>query len=182
MAKRFEFERVYPLDAEYDTLEDAPTELRESRRYKAHDDFSVQGVVDRMVADFGPTPLDIVVHSLANGPEVKNPLLETSRQGYLGAVGASSYSFVSLVQRFTPILRPDGAFLTLSYMASERTVPGYGGGMSSAKAALESDMRTLAYEVGQRSGHRVHCISAGAWASRAASATLRRSAPSARMQ
>ena len=167
---KLEFERVYALDAEYDTLEDAPTQLRESRRYKAHADFSVQGVVDQMLADFGPKPVDIVVHSLANGPEVKNPLLETSRKGYLAAVGASSYSFISLVQRMGPIMRPEGAFLTLSYMASERTVPGYGGGMSSAKAALESDTRTLAYEVGRHSGQRVNCISAGAWASRAASA------------
>jgi enoyl-[acyl-carrier protein] reductase I len=49
-------------------------------------------------------------------------------------------------------------------------VPGYGGGMSSAKAALESDTRTLAYEAGRRWGARVNTISAGPWASRAASA------------
>jgi enoyl-[acyl-carrier protein] reductase I len=55
-------------------------------------------------------------------------------------------------------------------MASERVVPGYGGGMSSAKAALESDTRTLAYEAGRRFGIRVNTISAGPLASRAASA------------
>ena len=55
-------------------------------------------------------------------------------------------------------------------MASERAIPGYGGGMSSAKAALESDTRTLAFEVGRRWGHRVNTISAGPLASRAASA------------
>jgi enoyl-[acyl-carrier protein] reductase I len=55
-------------------------------------------------------------------------------------------------------------------MASERVVPGYGGGMSSAKAALESDTRVLAYEAGRRWGHRVNVISAGPYASRAASA------------
>jgi enoyl-[acyl-carrier protein] reductase I len=55
-------------------------------------------------------------------------------------------------------------------MASERVVPGYGGGMSSAKAALESDTRTLAYEAGRRYGLRVNCISAGPLASRAARA------------
>jgi enoyl-[acyl-carrier protein] reductase I len=49
-------------------------------------------------------------------------------------------------------------------------VPGYGGGMSSAKAALESDTRLLAYEAGRKWGHRVNVISAGPWASRAASA------------
>ena len=49
-------------------------------------------------------------------------------------------------------------------------MPGYGGGMSSAKAALESDTRTLAYEAGRLFGARVNSISAGPWASRAASA------------
>jgi enoyl-[acyl-carrier protein] reductase I len=55
-------------------------------------------------------------------------------------------------------------------MASERVIPGYGGGMSSAKAALESDTRTLAFEAGRKWGHRVNVISAGPLASRAASA------------
>ena len=55
-------------------------------------------------------------------------------------------------------------------MAGERVIPGYGGGMSSAKAALESDTRTLAYEAGRRHGLRVNTISAGPLASRAASA------------
>jgi enoyl-[acyl-carrier protein] reductase I len=164
------FERILPLDAEWDQLADVPTELRENRRYKEHDDFTIQGAADRLVAEFGPKPIDIVVHSIANGSEVKNALLDTSRRGYLSALSASAYSFVALVQRFGPILRPQGAFLCLSYMAGERVVPGYGGGMSSAKAALESDTRTLAFEAGRRFGARVNAISAGPWASRAASA------------
>jgi enoyl-[acyl-carrier protein] reductase I len=93
-----------------------------------------------------------------------------SRNGYLGAVSASAYSFVSMVQRFGPILRPGGSFVSLTYMASERVIPGYGGGMSSAKAALESDTRTLAFEAGRSWGTRVNTISAGPYASRAASA------------
>jgi enoyl-[acyl-carrier protein] reductase I len=60
--------------------------------------------------------------------------------------------------------------MSLTYMASERVIPGYGGGMSSAKAALESDTRVLAYEAGRRFGLRVNTISAGPFASRAASA------------
>ena len=67
-------------------------------------------------------------------------------------------------------MRADGAFLSLTYMAGERVIPGYGGGMSSAKAALEADTRTLAFEAGRRWGVRVNAISAGPWASRAASA------------
>lgn len=167
---KLEFERVLPLDAEYDTLEMAPDEVRTSRRYKDRGDFSIDGAAKALQADFGSPCVDIVVHSLANGPEVKNPLLETSRAGYLGAVGASAYSFVSLVQRFGPIMREGGSFLSLSYLAAERVVPGYGGGMSSAKAALESDTRLLAFEAGRKWGHRVNAVSAGPYASRAASA------------
>ncbi len=168
--KKLAFERVFPFDAEFDVYADMPEETRENKRYKEHGDVSIQGAVDRMKADFGEGCLDIVVHSLANGPEVKNVMLETSRRGYLGAIGVSAYSMVSMVQRFSTIMRPRGAFLSLSYMASERVIPGYGGGMSSAKAALESDTRVLAFEAGRRWGHRVNCISAGPLASRAASA------------
>src|SRR6266545_3696562 len=91
-------------------------------------------------------PLDAAYDTLADGPEVKKPLLETSRGGYLTAVSVSAYSLVSLVARLAPLVRPGGSFLSLTYIASERVVPGYGGGMSSAKAALESDTRTLAFE------------------------------------
>ena len=76
-----EFEKVYPLDAAYDRLEDAPEDIRTNKRYKDNGDFSIEGLAARLRADFGEKPLDIVIHSLANGPEVKNPLLETSRSG-----------------------------------------------------------------------------------------------------
>ena len=165
-----EFERIYPLDAAFDTLAEVPEDVRTNKRYANAGDFTIGGLADRLVADFGDRPLDIVVHSLANGPEVKKPLLDTSRAGYLTAVGVSAYSMVALVQRLGPLLRPHGSFLSLTYMASERVIPGYGGGMSSAKAALESDTRVLAYEAGRRFGVRVNCISAGPLASRAASA------------
>ncbi len=165
-----QFEKIYPLDAAYDTLADAPEDVRTSKRYRDVGDFSVAGLAARLVQDFGDKPIDIVVHSLANSPEVKKPLLETSRGGYLTAVGVSAYSLVSLVARLGPLTRPGGSFLSLTYLASERVVPGYGGGMSSAKAALESDTRTLAFEAGRKYGLRVNTISAGPLASRAASA------------
>ena len=165
-----QFEKIYPLDAAYDTLADAPAEIRESKRYKDNGDFSIDGMANRIRSDFGDKALDIVVHSLANGPDVKKPLLETSRNGYLTAVGVSAYSMVSMVSRLSPLMREGGSFLSLTYMASERVIPGYGGGMSSAKAALESDTRVLAYEAGRKYGVRVNTISAGPWASRAASA------------
>jgi enoyl-[acyl-carrier protein] reductase I len=164
------FEKIYPLDAVFDTYEEIPAELRESKRYKEVGDCSINGVANALVADFGEKPLDIVVHSLANGPEVKKPLLDTSRAGYLAAISASAYSLVSMVARLGPLMRDGGAFSSLTYMASERVIPGYGGGMSSAKAALESDTRLLAFEAGRRFGVRINTVSAGPYASRAASA------------
>ncbi|HEY2407727.1 MAG TPA: enoyl-[acyl-carrier-protein] reductase [Polyangiaceae bacterium] len=169
--QKLDFERIYPLDAAYDTLEDAPATVRDSKRYAGRGDFSIQGVAARMVADFGDKPLDIVVHSLANGPEVHLPLMETSRAGYLGAVSVSAYSLVSMVQRWGPLMREGGSLVSLTYLASERVIPGYGGGMHAAKAALESDTRVLAYEAGRKYGLRVNTISAGPFASRAASVT-----------
>jgi enoyl-[acyl-carrier protein] reductase I len=165
-----EFEKIYPLDAAYDTLTDAPEDIRTNKRYKETGDFTIDGLARRIETDFGKNSLDIVIHSLANGPEVKKPLLETSRNGYLTAVGVSAYSLVSMVSRLGPLMRPGGSFLSLTYMASERVIPGYGGGMSSAKAALESDTRVLAFEAGRKYGVRINTISAGPLASRAASA------------
>lgn len=164
------FEKIYPLDAVYDTYDDMPEDVRTNKRYKDVGDCSINGLAQRVAADFGEKGLDIVVHSLANGPEVKKSLLEVSRNGYLGAVSASAYSMISMVQRLGPLMRDGGSFLSLTYMASERVIPGYGGGMSSAKAALESDTRGLAFEAGRKFGVRVNTISAGPLASRAASA------------
>jgi enoyl-[acyl-carrier protein] reductase I len=167
---KLEFEKIYPLDAAFDTLAEAPEDIRNNKRYKEVGDFSIAGLVARLTADFGDKPLDIVVHSLANGPEVRKALIDTSRAGYLAAMSVSAYSLVAMVSRIGPLMRAGGSMLSLTYMASERVIPGYGGGMSSAKAALESDTRVLAFEAGRRHGIRVNTISAGPLASRAASA------------
>jgi enoyl-[acyl-carrier protein] reductase I len=164
------FERVYPLDAAYDTMDDVPAEVREGKRYRDRGDFTIAGLVASLRQDFGEQPLDIVVHSLANGPEVRKQLMDTSRRGYLDAISISAYSHVALVRELGPLMRPGGSFVSLSYLAGQRVVPGYGGGMSTAKAALESDTRTLAFEAGRRHGVRVNTISAGPYASRAATA------------
>lgn len=163
-----EITKVYPLDAVYDTLEDVPDDVKSNKRYAGSSSWTVKEVAESVKNDFGT--IDILVHSLANGPEVTKPLLETSRKGYLAAISASSYSFISLLQHFLPIMNPGGASISLTYIASERTIPGYGGGMSSAKAALESDTRVLAYEAGRKGKIRVNTISAGPLGSRAAKA------------
>jgi len=161
-------EKVYPLDAVFDDPEDIPDEIKENKRYAGLDGYTISEVAKAVEADYGK--IDILVHSLANGPEVTKPLLETSRKGYLAASSASAYSAVSLLQNFGPIMNEGGSYLSLTYIASEKAIPGYGGGMSSAKAQLESDTRTLAYEAGRKFGVRVNTISAGPLKSRAATA------------
>ena len=56
-----------------------PEEVAKGKRYKQFSGYSIQEVVDQIQADFGT--IDYMVHSLANGPEVTKPLLETSRAG-----------------------------------------------------------------------------------------------------
>src|SRR5260370_31687927 len=58
---QLQFEKIYPLDAAFDTLADAPEEIRTNKRYKDVGDFSVEGLRQRLVADFGDKSLDIVI-------------------------------------------------------------------------------------------------------------------------
>lgn len=163
-----EITKVYPLDAVFDNLADVPEDIKTNKRYAGSSNWTVQEVAESVKQDYGT--IDILVHSLANGPEVTKPLLETSRNGYLAAISASSYSYVSLLKHFIPIMNPGGSSISLTYIASEKIIPGYGGGMSSAKAALESDTRVLAFEAGRKHKIRVNTISAGPLRSRAAKA------------
>ncbi|WCJ34001.1 Enoyl-[acyl-carrier-protein] reductase [NADH] chloroplastic [Euphorbia peplus] len=163
-----EITKVYPMDAVFDTPDDVPEDIKTNKRYAGASNWTVKELVESVKQDFGS--IDILVHSLANGPEVIKPLLDTSRNGYLAAISASSYSFISLLSHFVPIMNPGGSSISLTYIASERIIPGYGGGMSSAKAALESDTRVLAFEAGRKYKIRVNTISAGPLRSRAAKA------------
>lgn len=166
--KMLEYLKVYPMDAVFDKMEDVPQEVKENKRYADLKGYTISEVATQVHQDFGH--IDILVHSLANAPEVTKNLLDTSRQGYLAAMSSSSYSFISLIAHFGPYISSGGSALSLSYIASERVIPGYGGGMSSAKAALESDTRTLAWEAGRKWNLRINAISAGPLRSRAAKA------------
>jgi len=172
-----EIAKIYPLDAMYSTPDEVPQETKENKRYAGLEGYDIQSCAAKVKEDFGK--VDIMVHSLANGPEVTKPLLETSRHGYLAASSASAYSMVSMVSHFGPLMPDGGACVSLTYLASERVVPGYGGGMSSAKAQLESDTKVLAWEAGRKYGVRVNTISAGPLASRAAIA-IKKGAPGER--
>ncbi len=161
-------DKIYALDAAFDTMGDVPQDLLDNKRYKDVPAFAISDVAEAIAKDYGK--IDILIHAIGNSPEVTKPLLKTSRKGYLAALSSSSYSMVSLLSHLGPHINAGGAALSLTYLASEKVVPGYGGGMSSAKAALESDTRTLAWEAGREWGIRVNTISAGVYGSRAARA------------
>jgi len=163
-----EIAEVFALDAAFDNMDDVPDDIKENKRYAVHPAYTISDVAKAIEAKYGK--IDILIHALANGPEVKNDLLETSRAGYLAAFSSSSYSMVSLVQHFSPIMNEGGSVVSLTYLSADRTIPGYGGGMGAAKAALQQDTRTLAFECGRKYKIRVNTISAGPLGSRAAKA------------
>ncbi|MBA4062254.1 MAG: enoyl-ACP reductase [Isosphaera sp.] len=166
----FRPEKVVPCDSAFDTMADVPEEVRTNRRYAAYSEYSIQGTVDAVGKEFGG--IDVLVHAVAFSREITKPLIETSRKGYHEAMGVSAYSLVSMVRAAAPHMagRPGGGSVVgLTYVAGERVVPHYGGGMGTCKAALQMDAKQLAWFVGDRN-IRVNLISAGPFASRAARA------------
>jgi len=162
-------EKVLACDVAYDTLEDAEPSVREDKRWNRHGDFSIAGMVAN-VAEVTDR-VDILIHSVAFSAEIKKALWETTRNGYLTALSISSYSLIALTRALLPMMEKagGGSVVGLTYIGGVRVVPHYGGGMSTAKAALEIDAKQLASNLGPR-GIRVNLISAGPYASRAASA------------
>ncbi len=171
-AGSLQVERLLPCDVSYDTMADVPEATRADRRYKRVEeqfgDYSIAGLMSAVKQSHGA--VDILVHSVAFAPEIKSKLVDTTRAGYWTAISISAYSLTGLVRAALPLMegRPGGAAVVgLTYLGGARVVPHYGGGMSTAKAALEIDAKQLAHNVGTR-GVRVNLISAGPYASRAA--------------
>jgi enoyl-[acyl-carrier protein] reductase I len=113
----------------------------------------------------GGRPLNTVVHSIAfaKTEDIRNPFLQTSREGFQVAHDISAYSLVAVARTTAPLMAPKeqggGSIMTLTYLGSVRVVQNYNV-MGVAKAALESTVRYLASELGP-SNIRVNAISAG---------------------
>jgi enoyl-[acyl-carrier protein] reductase I len=107
--------------------------------------------------------LDFLVHgaAFAPQPELSNPFVETSREGFRIALDVSVYSLIGLMRAVMPLMekRGGGSVLTLTFIGSQRVFPNYNV-MGVAKAALESSVRYLAADLGPRN-IRVNAISAG---------------------
>ena len=161
-------EKVFACDASYDTMDDVPAEVKGDRRYAKFADYSIQGTIDAVGKEFGG--IDILIHSIAFSREITKSAKDTSRKGYMEALGISAYSLTSMLRAAEPYMtgREGGACAVgLTYLGGEKVVPYYGGGMSTAKAALQIDAAQLASALGPKN-IRVNLISAGPYASRAA--------------
>lgn len=163
-------ERVLACDAQFDTMDDVDEKTRNDRRYARYPEYSIQGTIEAVGKEFGQ--IDMLIHSIAFSPEIKNPMVRTSRAAYMTALGVSAYSLTSMLRAAEPYMadKPGGtSAVALTYIGGERVVPHYGGGMSTAKSALQIDAKQLASNLGPK-GIRVNLISAGPYASRAAQA------------
>ena len=105
--------------------------------------------------------IDFLLHSIASAypDDLKRDTIETSRAGFKFAMEISAYSLIALAREARPVLSDGASILTLTYFGGERAVPGYNV-MGICKAALDSVVKYLAYDLGPR-GIRVNALSPG---------------------
>ncbi len=122
--------------------------------------------LDRVFDEIGRSwedGLDILIHSVAFAPPqtFERPFVETTRADFQLALDISAYSLIATARRAARRMEPrgGGSMVTMTFNASQRAYPNYNV-MAVAKAALESEVRYLAMELGP-SNVRVNAISAG---------------------
>jgi enoyl-[acyl-carrier protein] reductase I len=113
--------------------------------------------------------LDILVHSIAFSPKeaLCGRVVDVQRDGFLTTMEVSCWSFIRMAHLAEPLMTRGGTLFTMSYYGSQMVVENYNI-MGVAKAALESSVRYMAAELGPK-GIRVHAVSPGPLATRAAS-------------
>jgi enoyl-[acyl-carrier protein] reductase I len=127
----------------------------------------MEAVFERIAKDWGK--LDFVVHSIAFSPKeaLQGRVVDVSREGFLTTMEVSCWTFIRMAHLAEPLMRKGGTLFTMTYYGSQMVVKNYNI-MGVAKAALESAVRYIAAELGPK-GIRVHAISPGPLATRAAS-------------
>ncbi|MBI2954785.1 MAG: enoyl-ACP reductase [Chloroflexi bacterium] len=122
-------------------------------------DEDIDAVYDEIGRQFDK--LDFVIHSVAfaNSSDLEGKFVDTPREGFRLALDISAYSLVAVTRGAVRLLKDGGSVVTMTYLGSERAVPGYNV-MGVAKAALESSVRYLAADLGEQQ-IRVNAISAG---------------------
>ena len=127
----------------------------------------MEAVFERIAQQWGG--LDFVVHSIAFAPKdaLQGRVTDVEREGFLTTMEVSCWSFIRMAHLAEPLMHDGGTLFTMSYYGSQMVVKNYNI-MGVAKAALESAVRYMAAELGPK-GIRVHAISPGPLATRAAS-------------
>jgi enoyl-[acyl-carrier protein] reductase I len=123
------------------------------------DDDQIREVMSRTGEEFGK--IDFLLHSVAfaDRADLMKDTMECSREGFKMAMEISAYSLLAVANAAKGILSDNSSILTMTYFGGERPVPGYNV-MGVCKAALDSCMKYLAYELGNQ-GTRVNALSAG---------------------
>jgi enoyl-[acyl-carrier protein] reductase I len=127
----------------------------------------MEAVFDRIAKEWGE--LDFLVHSIAFSPKeaLQGRVVDVERDGFLTTMEVSCWSFIRMAHLAEPLMKRGGSLFTMTYYGSQMVVENYNI-MGVAKAALESSVRYIAAELGPK-GIRVHAISPGPLATRAAS-------------
>jgi enoyl-[acyl-carrier protein] reductase I len=120
-------------------------------------DTDIDTVFEQLKTTYGK--LDILVHSIGFAPNIKNTVLQTTREDFRIAHDISAYSLIALARAAEPLMTEGGSILTLTYYGAEKVFPNYNI-MGVAKAALEAAVRYLAADLGTKK-IRVNAISAG---------------------
>ena len=123
------------------------------------DDDALAAAFERVKGEFGL--LDVVVHSIAfaQREDLGGRFIEQGRDGFRTAMDISAYSLVPIARHASEIMVEGGAIVTLTFQASQSVFPGYNV-MGTAKAALENEVRQLAWDLG-KTGVRINAVSAG---------------------
>src|SRR3989338_1940524 len=131
------------------------------------DDAQMDSFFKKIQEDFGE--FDFLIHSIAfaKREHLQGKFMDVDKRGYQVAHEVSAYSLIELARRAMPMLKKNGSIIAMTYLGSEKAVPGYNI-MGVAKAALESCVRYLACDLGEKK-IRVNAISAGPIATLAAS-------------
>lgn len=127
----------------------------------------MEAVFERIKEEWGE--LDFVVHSIAFSPKeaLQGRVVDVPRDGFAATMDVSCWTFIRMAHLAEPLMRKGGTLFTMSYYGSQMVVKNYNI-MGVAKAALECAVRYIAAELGPK-GIRVHAISPGPLATRAAS-------------
>jgi enoyl-[acyl-carrier protein] reductase I len=127
----------------------------------------MEAVFERIAKDWGE--LDFVVHSIAFSPKeaLRGRVVDVELDGFVTTMEVSCWSFIRMAHLAEPLMKNGGTLFTMTYYGSQMVVKNYNI-MGVAKAALEAAVRYMAAELGPK-GIRVHAISPGPLATRAAS-------------